>query len=84
MPANPTLPMNPTLPTDHTPTVITTTVTSTQMPVAKPATTTTKSGLIPVTVYKLAQGQFKEVPYPARKSQEEEGPSAPNSNTPTE
>ena len=35
MPSDPTLPMNPTLPADPTPTVVTTMVTSTQMPVEK-------------------------------------------------
>ena len=84
MSANPTLPVNITLPADHTPAVVTTTVTSTQMPVAKPATTTAKSSLIPVTVYNLAQGKFKEVSYPTRKSQEGEGPSAPSGKTPPE
>ena len=84
MPTNPTLPVNPALFTDPTPTVVTTMVTSTQMPVAKPTTTTTISSLIPVTVYNLAQGKFKGVPYPARKSQEEEGPSAPSGNNPPE
>ena len=67
MPNNPTLPYNPTLPTDPTPTVVTTMVV-TQMPVAKPATVTTTSGLIPVTVYNLAQGKFKKLPYTPRKS----------------
>ena len=84
MPANPTLPMNPTLPADPTPTAVTTMMTSTQIPVAKPATTTAKSSLIHVTVYNLAQGKFKDVPYPARKAQEEEGPSAPSGNNPLE
>ena len=80
IPANPTLPVNPTLSADATPTVVTTTVMLTQMPVAKPATTTAKS--IPVTVYNLTQGKLKEIPYPTRKSQEEEGPSAPSGNNP--
>ena len=84
MPTNPTLPMNPTSPADPTPTVLTTMVTSSQMPVAKPATTTTKSSLILVTVYNLAQGKFKEIPYPTRRSQEEEGSSAPSGNNPPE
>ena len=84
MPTNSTLPVNPTLLADPTPTAVTTMVTSTQMPVVKPATTTAKSSLIPVTVYNLAQGKFKEVPYPTRKSQEEEGPSAPSGNNPPE
>ena len=79
MPSNPTLPDNPTLLADPTPTAVTTMATSTQMPVAKPATITTKSSQIPVTVYNLAQGKFKGVPYPTRKSQEEEGPSTPSS-----
>ena len=80
MPANPTLPVNPTLSTDPTPTAVTTKVTLVQVPVAKPATTIVKS--IPVTVYNLAQGKFKEIPYPLRKSQEDEGPSTPSSNNP--
>ena len=80
MPTNPSLPMNPTLSTDPTPTVVTTGATLTQMPVAKPVTVIAKS--IPVTVYSLAQGKFKEIPYPARKSQEEEGPSTPSGNSP--
>ena len=58
-------------------------VTSTQMPVAKP-TATTKSSLIPVTVYNLALGKFKDVPYPTRKYQEEEGPSTSSGNNPHE
>ena len=82
MPNNPTLPMNPTLLTNPTPTAVTTKMTSTQMSVAGPATTTAKTSLIPVTVYNLAQGKFKEIPYPTRKSHEEEGPSAPSSNNP--
>ena len=57
MPANPTLPVSPNLSANPTPTV----VTLTQMPVAKPETATAKS--IPVTVYNLAQGKFKEIPY---------------------
>ena len=52
--------------------------TLTQIPVAKQATATAKS--IPVTVHNLAQGKFKGIPYAVRKSQEEEGPSAPSSN----
>ena len=74
--------MNPTLSTDPTPTMVTTMATLTQMPVTKPATTTAKSSLIPVTVYNLTQGKFKEIPYSARKSQEEEGPSTPSGNNP--
>ena len=76
--------MNPTLPADPTPIAVTTMVTSTQMPVAKLATATAKSSLIPVTVCNLAQGKFKGFPYPARKFQGEEGPSAPSSNNPPE
>ena len=68
---NPTLPMNPTLPAEPTPAVVTSTVTI-QMPVAKSAAMT-----IPVTVYNLAQGKFKGIPYPTRKFQEGEGPSTP-------
>ena len=62
--ASPSLSMNPTLSTDPTPTVVTTMV-MTQMPVEKPATTTTKS--IPVNVYNLAQGKFKGISYLVRK-----------------
>ena len=80
MPANPSLPVNLTLSTDPTPTVVTTTATLAQTPVAKPATAIVKS--TPVTVYNLAQGKFKDIPYPARKSQEEEGPSTPSDNNP--
>ena len=80
MPANPYLPMNPTLPTNPTPTVVTTMATLIQMPVTWPATTTAKS--IPMTVYNLAQGKFKGIPYPTRRSQEEGGPSYPSSNNP--
>ena len=54
LPTNPTLPVNPTLPT---PTLVTTMVTSTQMPVAKPATAPAKPSLIHVTLYNLAQGK---------------------------
>ena len=78
-PANPTLPMNPvpanpmlstnlTLPTGPTPAVVNTMATSTQMPVTRPKTATTKS--IPLTVYSLAQGKLKAIPYPTTKSQE--------------
>ena len=74
------LPVNPALSADPAPTVVTTTVTSTQTSVTKPATATAKSNLIPVTVYSLGQGTFKEISHPARKSQEEEGPSTPSSN----
>ena len=71
--ANPTLPANLTFPTGPTPTVVNTMATSTQMLVTRPKTATTKS--IPVTVYSLAQGKFKGIPYPASKSQE--APSSP-------
>ena len=77
MPINPIVPMNPTLPTNPTPTAVTTMKTSTQMPVAKPETATAKTSLLPVTVYNLAQGKFKEIPYPTRKSQEEKAPLPP-------
>ena len=80
LPSNPTLPMNLILSTDLTPTADTTMTTLTQTPVAKPTTTITKS--IPVTVYNLAQGKFKEIPYPASKSQEKEGPSTSSGNNP--
>ena len=75
--------MNPTLLADPTPTVVTTKVT-TQMLVAKSAAATTTSSLIPVTVYNLAQGKFKGIPWPKRKFQEEKGPSAPSCNNPQE
>ena len=39
---------------------------------------------IPVTVYNLVQDKFKGIPYPTRKSQEEEGPSTSNCNNPQE
>ena len=78
MSTNPSLPVNPTLSTDLTPTLVTTTVTLAQMPVAKPVTTIATS--IPVTVYTLAQGKFKDILYPAGKSQEKENPSTPSDN----
>ena len=62
--------MNPIPPAEPTPTVATSTVT-TQMPVAKSAATS-----IPVTVYNLAQGNFKGIPYPTTKFQGE-GPPSP-------
>ena len=71
MPTNLTLPMNPTLPAEPTPTVVTSTA-RTQMPVAKSAAMT-----IPVTVYNLAQGKFKEIHYSTRKFQEGEGSPPP-------
>ena len=75
--------MKPTLSTDPTPTMVTTTVTLTQTPVAKLAPATTKSAH--VTVYNLVQDKFfKGVPYPVRKCQEEEGPSASSGNNPLE
>ena len=84
MPTNPTLPINPTFPTGPTLTVVTTTVTSAQTTVAKPATATAKSSLIPITIYNSAQGKFKGVHYPTRKLQEEQGPSSPSGNNPPE
>ena len=75
---NPTLPVNPILPAEPTPTVATSTVT-TQMPVAKSAATS-----IPVTVYNLAQGKFKGIPYHTTKYQEGEGPSTTSCNDPQE
>ena len=81
MPAKPTLPANPTLHAETAPTMVSTTVT-TQTPVAKSAATTTTSIL--VTAYNLAQGNFKGIPYPTRKPQEDEGPSAPCCNNPQE
>ena len=74
MPTNPNLSVNPVLPTDPTPTAVTTTV-KTQMPVAKQVTAT--ATLIPVTVYNLAQGKFRGIPYPTRKPQEERIPLHP-------
>ena len=56
----PTTPVNSTAPT---PTVATT---SSQMPVTRSAATS-----IPVTVYKLATGQFAEVPYQTERPQDE-------------
>ena len=79
MPTNPTFPTNLTLSTEPPPTVATTMVT-TQMPVARTAATTATA--IPVTVYNLAQGKFKGIPYPTKRLQEEEGPSNPSSNNP--
>ena len=80
MPTNQSLPVNLTLSTDPTPTLVTTVATLVQMPVVKPVTAIAKC--IPVTVCNLAQGKFKEIPYPVRKSQEEEGPSTPSSYNP--
>ena len=74
------LTMNPNLSANPTPTAVTITTTSSQMPVTKPATATSKSILIPVTAYNLAQAKFKVIPYPIRKSQEEEDPSTPSGN----
>ena len=78
MPANPNLPMNPILPAESSPTVTTPTVT-TQTPVMKSAATS-----IPVTMYNLAQGKFKGMPYHTTKFQEGEGPSTPSYNNPQE
>ena len=50
---------------------------SNQMPVVKSAATS-----IPVTVYNLAQGKFKGIPYPAGRLQVEENSFAPNWNPP--
>ena len=69
MPINPTLPMNPISPIEPTPTAAMSTAT-TQMTVTKSAATS-----IPVTVYNLAQGKFKEIHNPNMKFQEGEGPS---------
>ena len=80
MPTIPSLPINPTLFSDFNPTVVTTTVTVAQMQVAEPASTVTKS--LHVTVYSLAQGKFKDIPYPVEKSQEKESPSTPSGNNP--
>ena len=79
MPTNPTLPTNLTLSTEPTLTVATTMVT-TQMPVTRTAAATTTA--IPVTVYNLAQGKFKGIPYATKRLQEEEGPSTPSSINP--
>ena len=76
------LPMNPSLPIGPTLMVITTKATLTQMSAVKPTPTTASPTSIPVTVYNLAQGKFKEFPYPAGKPQKEEGPSTPNSSNP--
>ena len=80
MSTNPSLPINPTLSTDLTPTVVTTMATVAQMPVEKPKMAVTKS--IPVTVYNLVQGKFKDIPYPVGKSHEEEGLSIPSGKNP--
>ena len=55
---------SPTLAAEPAPTEVTSTA-ATQMPVAKAAAVTTTS--IPVTVYNLAQGKFKRIPYPSRR-----------------
>ena len=75
-PTNPTLPINQTLAAEPNPTVVNTTATTLTL-LAKSATTS-----IPVTVYNLAQGKFEGIPYPLRKFQEGEGPSAPSCNNP--
>ena len=79
MPTNPTLATNLTLSTQPTPTMATTMVTI-QMPMARAAIITATG--IPLTVYSLAQGKFKGVPYPTKRLQEEEGLSTPSSNNP--
>ena len=71
VPASPTAPVNSTAPA---PTAATT---STQIPVTRSVTTS-----ILVTVYKLAAGQFAEVPYPTIRPQEEGHPLTQNSNPP--
>ena len=71
VPTTPTAPVNSTAPT---PTVATT---STQMPVTRSAA---KSIL--VMVYKLATGQFAEVPYLTARPQDEGHPSTQSSNPP--
>ena len=76
--ANPILPINPIPPTVPTLTVATSTAT-TQIPVAKSAATS-----IAVTVYNLAQGKFKEIPYATTKLQEGEGSSASSCRNPQE
>ena len=78
-PMNPTLPADTTLSTEPTPTVATNMVT-TQMPVARTANTTATA--VPVTVYNLAQGKFKGIPYPTKRLKEEEGLSIPSGNNP--
>ena len=64
MSTNPALPANSTLSTEPTPTVATT-MTVTQMPVARTAVATTTAKL--VTIYNLAQGKFKGIPYPTKR-----------------
>ena len=71
VPTTPTTLVNPIAPA---PTVATT---STQMPVTRSATTS-----IPVMVYKLAAGQFAEVPYLTTRPQDGGHPLTPNSNPP--
>ena len=78
MPTNPTLPVNTILPAEPTPTVATFTAT-TPMPMTKSATTS-----IPVTVYNLAHGKFKGIPYLTTKFQEGEDPFTPSYNNPQE
>ena len=81
MPTNPTLPVNLTLPAELNPTVANTMVTTKTL-VAKSASMAATS--IPVTVYNLAQDKFEGIPYPSRKFQEGEGPSAPAVTIPRE
>ena len=71
VPATPTTPVHSTAPAPMV------TTTSTQTPVARSAATS-----IPVTVYKLATGQFAEVPYPTTRPQDEGHPITQNSNPP--
>ena len=73
------MPMNPTHSAELNHTVVNTMLTI-QMPVAK--STATAATSIPVAVYNLVQGKCEGIPYPTRKFQDEEGPSAPSCNIP--
>ena len=78
------LPIIPNLSIDPTPTVLTTTVTSTQTSAVEPTATTANPTPIQVTVYNLAQNKIKEIPNPPmRRFQGEENPSTPNGDNPT-
>ena len=61
-----TVPASPAAPVNYTALALTVATTSTQMPVTRSATTP-----ILVMMYKVATGQFAEVPYPTTRPQEE-------------
>ena len=67
----PTAPVNSTAPTSAVGT------TSTQIPVTRPA-----AASIPVMIYKLATGQFAEVPYLTARPQNKSHPSTQSTNPP--